>query len=49
MEILLIVVSHNVVANDSLPISEAVINSNFEPILYNFKIATVNKDSTSTV
>ena len=48
-KILLRVVSHNVVANDSLPISEAVINSNFEPILYNFKIATVNKDSTSTV
>ena len=48
-KILLRVVSHNVVANDSLPISEAVVNSNFEPVLYNFKIATVNKDSTSTV
>ena len=47
--ILLRVVSHNVVANDSLPVSEAVVNSNFEPILYSFKIATVNKDSTSTV
>ena len=48
-KILLRVVSHNVVANDSLPISEAVVNSNFEPVLYNFKIATVNADSTSTV
>ena len=48
-KILLRVVSHNVVANDSLPISEAVVNSNFEPVLYNFKIATVNTDSTSTV
>jgi len=38
--ILLRVVSHNVVANDSLPINEAVVNSNFEPVLYNFKIAT---------
>ncbi len=47
--ILLRVVSHNVVANDSLPINEAVVNSNFEPVLYNFKIATVSKDSTSTV
>ena len=47
--ILLRVVSHTVVANDSLPVSEAVLNSNFEPVLYNFKIATVNKDSTSTV
>ena len=47
--ILLRVVSHNVVANDSLPVSEAVVNSNFEPVLYSFKIATVSKDSTSTV
>ena len=47
--ILLRVVSHSVVANDSLPISEAVLNSNFEPILYSFKIETVNRDSTSTV
>ena len=47
--ILLRVVSHNVVANDSLPVSEAVINSNFEPVLYSFKIATKSKDSTSTV
>jgi hypothetical protein len=47
--ILLRVVSHNVVANDSLPVSEAVVNSNFEPILYSFKIATVSKDSTSSV
>ena len=48
-KILLRVVSHNVVANDSLPINEAVINSNFEPVLYSFKIATVSNDSTSTV
>jgi hypothetical protein len=47
--ILLRVVSHNVVANDSLPVSEAVVNSNFEPVLYSFKIATKSKDSTSTV
>jgi hypothetical protein len=47
--ILLRVVSHNVVANDSLPVSEAVLNSNFEPVLYSFKIATVNKDSTASV
>ena len=47
--ILLRVVSHNVVANDSLPVSEAVVNSNFEPVLYSFKIATVSVDSTSSV
>jgi hypothetical protein len=47
--ILLRVVSHTVVANDSLPVSEAVLNSNFEPVLYSFKIATESKDSTSVV
>ena len=47
--ILLRVVSHNIVANDSLPISEAVVNSNFEPILFSFNIAAVSKDSLSSV
>jgi hypothetical protein len=47
--ILLRVVSHTVVANDSLAVSEAVLNSNFEPVLYSFKIATESKDSTSVV
>ncbi|WP_028871502.1 zinc-dependent metalloprotease [Psychroserpens burtonensis] len=43
------VVSYNVVAADSLPISEAVVNSNFEPVLYTFPIEAFSKDSTSTV
>jgi len=43
--ILLRVVSHSVVAADSLPVSIAVENSNFEPILYSFPIAAVKKDS----
>lgn len=43
--ILLRVVSHQVVAADSLPVSIAVENSNFEPILYSFPIAAVKKDS----
>lgn len=47
--ILLRVVSHNVVASDSLPIHEAVVNSNFEPILYSFDIKAQGKDSTSTL
>ena len=34
-------------ANDSLPISEAVVNSNFEPILFKFKIEAVS-DSLNT-
>ncbi|WP_413789389.1 zinc-dependent metalloprotease [Leptobacterium meishanense] len=47
--ILLRVVSHEVVASDSLPIHEAVVNSNFEPILYSFDIKAYGRDSTSTV
>ncbi|MDA7708444.1 zinc-dependent metalloprotease [Flavobacteriaceae bacterium] len=48
-KILLRVVSHNVVAPDSLPVNEAVLNSNFEPILYSFKIESKGIDSTSTI
>ena len=44
-KILLRVVSHNVVANDSLPVSEAVVNSNFEPILHSFKTLSYGKNS----
>lgn len=39
------VVSHEVVANDSLPVKEAVINSNFEPVLYAFDVKSNRKDS----
>ncbi len=48
-KVLLRVVSYNVVAADSLPVHEAVVNSNFEPVLYTFPIKTIGKDSTSTV
>ncbi|PCI36183.1 MAG: zinc-dependent metalloprotease [Flavobacteriaceae bacterium] len=48
-KIILRVVSHNVTANDSLPVHEAVVNSNFEPVLYTFPIKAFGKDSTSTV
>ncbi|REH54594.1 uncharacterized protein DUF5118 [Tenacibaculum gallaicum] len=48
-QILLKVVSHNVVADTILPVHEAVVNSNFEPILYAFPIKAFNKDSTATV
>ncbi|WP_298951835.1 zinc-dependent metalloprotease [uncultured Nonlabens sp.] len=44
-QVLLRVVSHQVVAADSLPVSIAVENSNFEPILYSFPIKAVKKDS----
>ncbi|MGB7842739.1 MAG: zinc-dependent metalloprotease [Salinimicrobium sp.] len=39
------VVSHEIYAADSLPIHEAVVNSNFEPILFSFDIAAFHKDS----
>ncbi len=48
-KVLLRVVSHSVVAADSLPVYEAVVNSNFEPILYTFPIKAFSKDSTATV
>lgn len=44
-KVLLRVVSYNVYAADSLPVHEAVVNSNFEPVLYAFDIKAFNKDS----
>ncbi len=48
-KIALRVVSYQVYAADSLPIHEAVVNSNFEPVLYTFPIKAFSKDSTKTV
>lgn len=48
-KVVLRVVSHQVYAADSLPVHEAVVNSNFEPVLYTFPIKAFSKDSTSTV
>ncbi len=48
-KVVLRVVSYNVVASDSLPVNEAVVNSNFEPVLFTFPIKAFSKDSTSTV
>jgi len=44
-KVLLRVVSYDIVAADSLPVSEAVVNSNFEPVLYTFDIKAFKKDS----
>ena len=41
--------SYSKFANDSLPISIAVSNSNFEPIISSFKIAVENKENNSHV
>ncbi|MGK0412313.1 MAG: hypothetical protein ACJA1B_000504 [Polaribacter sp.] len=48
-QILLRVVSHSVVADTMLPVNEAVVNSNFEPVLYSFPIKAFNKDTTGVV
>jgi len=48
-KIVLRVVSHNIVAADSLPVHEAVNNSNFEPVLFTFPIKALNKDKTASV
>ena len=47
--ILLRRVSFTNTASDSLPVYEAVRNSNFEPIIASFEIAALNEDSTGTV
>ncbi len=44
-KVLLRVVSYSVVAADSLPVHEAVLNSNFEPVLQAFDIKAINKDT----
>lgn len=47
--ILLRIVSYDVVADTLLPVHEAVVNSNLEPILFSFPIKAFSKDSTATV
>ena len=41
------VVSYEIFASDSLPVHEAVKNSNFEPILFGFDVEAYKKDSIS--
>ena len=48
-KVVLRVVSYQVFAADSLPVHEAVVNSNFEPVLYTFPIKAFSVDSTATV
>tara|TARA_Y100000385_G_scaffold286330_1_gene348129 strand:+ start:7875 stop:10373 length:2499 start_codon:yes stop_codon:yes gene_type:complete len=48
-KVVLRVVSHETFAADSLPVHEAVVNSNFEPVLYTFPIKALSVDSTATV
>ncbi|CAM4317777.1 zinc-dependent metalloprotease [Gillisia limnaea] len=43
--ILLRLVSHEIYAADSLPVHEAVVNSNFDPIIQSFAIKAISKDS----
>ena len=48
-KVLLRIVSHTVVADSVLPVHEAVVNSNFEPVLHSFDIKAYNKDTTGVV
>lgn len=48
-KVLLRMVSHQVVASDSLPVHEAVVNSNFEPVIATFPIKAFSKDTLNTV
>lgn len=48
-QVLLRVVSHNIVADEELPVHEAVANSNFEPVLFAFPIKAYSDDKTATV
>jgi hypothetical protein len=48
-KLLLRIVSHENVADDSLPVFQAVQNANFEAIVRAFDIAAFNDDSTTTV
>jgi len=43
------IVSHSIVADEDKPVHEAVVNSNFEPVLYTFPIKAFNDDKTATV
>ncbi len=47
--ILLKIISTSITAADSLPISEAVLNSNLEPILASYEIKALSKDSSGVV
>ena len=48
-QIVVRVVSHNIVADEDLPVHEAVVNSNFEPVLFTFPIQAFNDNKTATV
>jgi len=48
-QIVVRIVSHSIVADEDLPVHEAVVNSNFEPVLYTFPIKAFNDDKTATV
>lgn len=47
--VLLRVVSHDIVADEELPVHEAVVNSNFEPVLFSFPIKAFTDDKKSIV
>jgi len=44
-KVLLRIISTSIVADEELPVYEAVVNSNLEPVLYSFDITAFKKDS----
>jgi hypothetical protein len=48
-KVILRLVSHKIVADEELPVHEAVTNSNFEPVIFTFPIKAFNDAKTATV
>ncbi len=48
-KVVLRMVSHNIVADENLPVHEAVVNSNFEPVLFTFDIKAFNHHHSAVV
>lgn len=48
-KVVLRLVSHNIVADEELPVHEAVTNSNFEPVLFAFDVKAYSNDKSAAV
>lgn len=48
-KVVLRLVSHDIVADEELPVHKAVVNSNFEPVLFTFDIKAFNHQQSSIV
>src|SRR5210317_619840 len=48
-KVFLRMVSHNIVADEELPVHQAVVNSNFEPVLFTFDVEAYSTDKSAAV